>query len=288
MSSEPSLNGKVALITGASRGLGRDFARRLAAAGALVVVSARSMDAGVDMEGTLRETVDLIEGDGHRALALTADLDDAADLKSLIPRAVEAAGGVDILINNGGLSQFAPVADMPDEIFDATLQHYFRAPFLLSREAIAPMRAAGAGWIVNIGSVVAQRPLLPYDDYAKFGGGAVYSAMKAALARFTQSLAAELVGHNIAVNLAAPSTGIRTPGASRYIPEDYPTEPSDYLAETVLQLCHLPAAERSGLIAHSLHFPLRHGFVVRSLDGKRTLPPPTIPDYAHPDLADGE
>ena len=77
------------------------------------------------------------------------------------------------------------------------------------------------------------------------GGDAVYAAVKAAQHRFTQGLAAELVDHGIAVNAVGPSTAIRTPGASDLIPGDYPTEDVEYLAETVLAMCHLPAAQRS-------------------------------------------
>ncbi|EGD00852.1 Short-chain dehydrogenase/reductase SDR, partial [Burkholderia sp. TJI49] len=133
-------------------------------------------------------------------------------------------------------------------------------------------------------SVTALPPLRPFDDFARAGGATVYAAVKAALSRFTQGLAAELEADGIAVNLVAPSTAIRTPGAARYIPAGYPTEDVAYLAETALALCSVPAGERTGLIAHSLHFPLAHGLAVRSLDGRTPLPPPTIPAYAHPHI----
>ncbi|HAN69712.1 MAG TPA: oxidoreductase, partial [Halieaceae bacterium] len=108
--------------------------------------------------------------------------------------------------------------------------------------------------------------------------------IKLALNRFSQGLAAELEQDNIAVNVVGPSTAISTPGADRFTPEDYPTEPVEYLTETVLAMSHLPAAERTGLITHSLHFPYREKLPVYSLDGKEQLPPPQIPEYAHPDI----
>jgi len=154
----------------------------------------------------------------------------------------------------------------------------------LAQAAIPVMRERGAGWIVNIGSVTAQMPVDRYDDFARFGGATVYAAAKAFLNRFTVGLAAELLDENIAVNLVAPSTAISTPGADVYIPEEYPTEPVEYLTETVLAMCHLPAKERSGLITHSLHYPKATGLAVYSLDGKQQLPEPVIPEYAHPDI----
>lgn len=277
----PSLAGRVALVTGASRGIGRAIAQRLASAGALVVVTARSLDA-TSTAGTLLETVALIEAAGGRALALQCDLDDPPDRDSLVERAVQAAGGVDILVNNAGIARYALVGAMPDTAFEQMVNHYFRVPFALSRAAIPYLRARGAGWIVNVGSMTALAPLRPFDDFARLGGSTVYAALKAALHRFTQGLAAELEADGIAVNVVAPSTAISTPGADPYIPADYPTEPVEYLAETALALCHLPASERSGQIAYSLHFPLQHGLTVHTLDGRGILPPPVIPAWAHP------
>lgn len=282
MSADPSLAGRIALVTGASRGIGRAIAQRLASAGAFVVVTARSVESS-PTPGTLCETVALIEVAGGRALALRCDLDDATERNGLIEQVVQTVGGLDILVNNAGFAQYALVEKMNDAAFAQLANHYFQVPFALSRAAIPCLRARGAGWILNVGSVSALPPLRPFDDYARYGGAAVYGALKAALNRFTQGLAAELLADNIAVNVVAPSTAISTPGADPHIPSDYPTEPVEYLSETALALCHLPASERTGQIAYSLHFPLRHGLVVRTLDGRGTLPPPQIPPWAHPD-----
>lgn len=280
----PQLNNKVALITGASRGIGRAIAQRFAAEGATVVVTARSLQQSASEPGTLNETVALIEQAGGRAIALAADLEIAAERERLIPRVLEATGGLDILVNNAGYAEYACVEDMPVTMFDRTLDHYLRIPFLLSQAAIAPMRARGAGWILNLGSVTALPPMLPYNEFDRAGGVAVYAAAKAAANRFTQGLAAELLKHNIAVNSVGPSTAIATPGGSRYIPADFPTEPVEYLVETALALCTLPASERTGLVTHSLHFPLAHQLPVFSLDGRESLPEPELPDWAHPDI----
>ncbi|QDX82435.1 oxidoreductase [Denitratisoma sp. DHT3] len=275
------LQDKIALVTGASRGIGRAIARRLASEGATVVVTARSLDRAGEFAGTLHETVALIEAAGGRAIALAADLEKPAERDGLVARTVRAAGGLDILVNNAGIADYAPTAEMPMAMFDATLDHYLRAPFALIQQAVPEMRRRGAGWIVMVGSCTALPPGKPYDIFARLGGATVYAAAKAAVHRFTQGLAAELQADDIAVNAVAPSTAISTPGADRWTPADYPTEPVEYLAETALALCHRPAAERTGLVTYSLHFPLAMNLPVHSLDGRELLPPPVIPPYAH-------
>lgn len=280
----PTLEGRIALVTGASRGIGRAISQRFAAAGATVVVTARSLDTTKSEPGTLRETVELIERAGGKAFAIAADLESAADREALVARAAALAGGLDILVNNAGYAEYAAIAEMSDATYDRTMDHYLRSPFVLSRAAIPIMKARGAGWIVNVGSVTAQPPDKPYGWFDANGGSTLYAAVKAALNRFTQGLAAECLANDIAVNLIAPSTAIATPGASRYIPGDYPTERVEYLAESALQLAYLPAAERTGLVTHSMHFPAALGFKVYELDGKAELPRAVAPAESHPGI----
>jgi NAD(P)-dependent dehydrogenase (short-subunit alcohol dehydrogenase family) len=283
--SKPVLTGKIALITGASRGIGRAIAQRFAAAGATVIVTARSLNSSVMLPGTLAETVALIERANGKAIPLAADLEISEERDNLIKNAVSAAGGLDILVNNAGVAHYSSVEKMPGEMFDITVDHYLRNPFYLSRAAIPILRERGAGWILNIGSVSALAPQRPYaEHYDHFSGIAVYGAVKAALNRFTQGLAAELEAANIAVNLVAPSTMISTPGADRFIPADMQCERVEYLAETALALCHLPAKELTGVIAHSLHYSLARNLDVFTLDGQDRLGPPNIPSWAYPDV----
>ncbi|WP_018312674.1 SDR family NAD(P)-dependent oxidoreductase [Cupriavidus sp. UYPR2.512] len=285
MTGPGTLTGKIALVTGASRGIGRAIAQRFAAEGALVVATARRAGESEDEPGTLAETVGQIRRQGGRAIALAADLEDPAQRDNVVAQAASAAGGLDILVNNAGMAEYSGIESMPLEIFDRTVGHYLRIPFVLSRAAIPLMRARGAGWILNLGSVTALSPARPYQDFDRAGGATAYAAVKAAINRFTEGLAAELEADNIAVNSVAPSTAIRTPGSERYIPDGYPTEPVEYLVETALALCSVPARLRTGHIAHSLHFPLAHGLNVRTLDGQGMLPPPVIPSWAHPGLS---
>jgi NAD(P)-dependent dehydrogenase (short-subunit alcohol dehydrogenase family) len=120
---------------------------------------------------------------------------------------------------------------------------------------------------VNVGSVTALAPRLPCGWFDEHAGPTLYAAVRAALNRFTQGLAAELLQDGIAVNSIAPSPAIRTPGAVRYIPDDYPGEDVAYLAEWALQLCLRPAAERTGLVAHSLQIP-PHAHPSIAMDGR--------------------
>jgi 3-oxoacyl-[acyl-carrier protein] reductase len=294
----PSLAGKVALVTGSSRGIGRAIAQRLAAAGATVVVTARSLDAPSAsirfntqkiIPGTLAETVELIEQAGGKAIPLAADLEDPEQRDSLVDRAVAAAGGLDILVNNAGFADYGRAETLSLETFDRTVAHYFRAPFVLCKAAIPYMKQKGASWIVNIGSVTALPPPKPYRDYQKAGGELIYASCKAALNRFSQGLAAELIDDNIAVNVIGPSGAIRTPGASELIPEQYQTEDVEYLAAAALALCYLPAKERTGLITYSMHYPYYLNIQVKSLDGKTDMPRRAPPEFSHPAIsASGE
>jgi len=286
------LTGKTALVTGSSRGIGRAIAQRLAAEGATVAVTARahtasrSIRAGsaVALPGTIDETIALIEEAGGSAFGLTADLEDAAARCGLVDAVLDRAGRIDILINNAGFADYALVEDMSLETFDRTVEHYLRTPFVLTKAATPHMRKQGGGWIVNIGSVTGVAPVLPYREYNKTAGDVIYASCKAALHRFTQGVAAELLDDNIAVNCVGPSTAIRTPGAAQLIPDAFPTEPVEYLAETVLAMCHLPAAERTGLVAFSLHYPWSQQLPVHSLDGSSQLPPLEPPATANPNI----
>jgi 3-oxoacyl-[acyl-carrier protein] reductase len=286
------LTGKTALVTGSSRGIGRAIAQRLAAEGATVAVTARAYQpsqsgrAGATpaIPGTIDETIALIGNAGGSAFGIAADLEDGEARDGLIDAVLDHTGRIDILVNNAGFADYSMIDDMTMETFDRTVEHYLRIPFVLTKAALPHMRQQGGGWIVNIGSVTGVAPIRPYREYNKTAGDVIYASCKAALHRFTQGVAAELVDDNIAVNCVGPSTAIRTPGAAQLIPDTFPTEPVEYLAETVLAMCHLPAAKRTGLVTFSLHYPWSQQLPVHSLDGSGVLPPLAPPVTTNPNV----
>jgi len=268
-----SCEGRVALVTGASRGIGRAIARRLAAEGASVVLSASRMGAHGALQGTLEESTAAIEAAGGKAAAVAADLSDAAARSELLARAGEAFGPIDILVNNaaGALMMLPSQATTVERSFMFELN--VNAPVDLAQQAIPAMREGGAGWILNISSASAVQPTLPYRDSREAAliiGP--YGATKAALERYTVALAHEVESDGIFVNAMAPVAIVLTQGASyvRDIARKNPdmVEPVEMMAEAALELCtgrHVGRVVSSRAIVHAT------GRKVHSLDGRQVL-----------------
>ncbi len=180
-----SLDGKRALVTGASGGIGAAIARVLHAQGATVVLTGRNRDALDALGAEL----------GTRAHVAVADLATAAGCDSLAAEATKAAGGLDILVNNAGLTRDGLALRMSDEDFAAVLDVNLAAAFRLSRAALRGMMRQRWGRIVNITSVVGA---------TGNAGQANYAASKAGLVGMSKSLAAELASRNVTVNCVAP------------------------------------------------------------------------------------
>jgi NAD(P)-dependent dehydrogenase (short-subunit alcohol dehydrogenase family) len=178
------LEGQRALVTGATSGIGKAIALRLALEGAEVIVHGRDAARGA-------EVVKTIEAVGASARFEAADLGNAQDVKRL----AKAAGDVDVLVNNGGFSAWAPTAEFEVDTFDAMFAANVRAPFLLVGALAPGMAERGKGAIVNVSSMAAQVGL---------AGGAAYSATKASLSAMTRSWAAEYSPSGVRVNAIAP------------------------------------------------------------------------------------
>jgi 3-oxoacyl-[acyl-carrier protein] reductase len=182
------LAGKVAVVTGASKGIGAAIARHLAAEGASVVVNYASSKEAAD------RVVNDITKSGGKAVAIRANIANEADIKRLFAEAKQAFGTLDILVNNAGIYEFAPLENVTPEHFHKQFDLNVLGLVLASQEA-AKHFGAGGGSIVNISSVVAQAP---------FAGASIYSATKAAVDAVTKSLAKELGPRNIRVNAINP------------------------------------------------------------------------------------
>ena len=217
-----SLTGKVAIVTGGSRGIGFAIAERLVRAGAHVVVSGRT-PAACDAAGArLARAVG-----GARAHAEPADVRRPDDAERLVAAAARTFGGVDILINNAGVGHFEPVAEQSNESWTEILDTNLTGVFYMCRAVIPRLRARGGGWILNIGSLAGSHP---------FARGAAYCASKAGLDAFTTSLMQELRHDDIRVSVVAPgSVGTAFAGTDRHGEAPWKLTPSD-VARTVVDL----------------------------------------------------
>ena len=245
------LAGQVAVVTGASRGIGEAIARRFAMEGARVVVTARTVEEGDHyLPGSIKAAVKTIVDAGGEALAVPADLADAEDRRNLIHAAERAFGPVDILVNNAAITYFIPSADFPEKRFRLMMEVQVRAPFELSQLVLPAMRERGAGWILNVSSHAAIHP----DQTAPGHGGTVYGMCKAALERFTTGLAQELHGSGIGVNVISPGL-VATPGVMHHRLINESTEhmvvPIEHMAEACLRLCHGDPKALSGRIDYA-------------------------------------
>lgn len=181
------LNGKVAIVTGASKGIGAEIAKQFGAAGASVVVNYASSKAGAD------KVVGEITKAGGKAVAVQADVSKKADVDRLFAEAIKAFGKVDSLVNNAGIYEFRPLAEIDQKHFDSQF-HLNVLGLLFASQAAAKHFGPQGGSIINIGSVAG----------GGIAGGSVYSATKGAVDTITRALARELGARKIRVNAVNP------------------------------------------------------------------------------------
>lgn len=265
------LAGRAAIVTGASRGLGRAIALALAAEGAAVAVGGRTEEVWDErLPGTIGETVADIEAAGGRAVAVRADLTDRDEIARLVASARDALGPLAILVNNAAFTAPGrpPVPGAEPRAkpakpsggkpgwpgFVSTPLHAYRrhfdiavfAAYELMQMVCPDMIEAGGGSIINITSVASR---LPGDGpYADRSGGVLpgYGGSKAALEHLTQCAAFDLTDHNIAVNALSPSKPILTPGLSYYARTFDDTASSDEFACAAVELALVDPAKVTG------------------------------------------
>ncbi len=183
------LDGKVALVTGSTRGLGRAIAQAFASQGAHVIVTGRSLDDVDDVAGAIR-------GAGGQASGIAADLADAAAGVELVESVVADHGRIDVLVNNAGVNHKAPLADFADDEWDRVVRVNLSTPFAMARAASIPMIQQGHGRIITTASIMGvevARPTIP-----------AYVSTKAGVMGLTKALAVELGPHGITVNAIGP------------------------------------------------------------------------------------
>jgi 3-oxoacyl-[acyl-carrier protein] reductase len=224
MSHVPQLDGKVAIVTGGSRGIGRATAARFVRAGAKVVIVGRTQ-ADLDRAVAGFETP-------AAARAVQADMMREADVGRLVDEAVRAFGGLDIVVNNAANVKLAEVEKLSTDDWRGMLDANLTGPFLLCRAAIPHLKQRGGGSIINVSSLAGQNP---------FAGGACYAATKAGLDAFSHALMQELRQHDIRVSVVAPGSvatgfGGKAPTAA----DAWKLSPED-VAETIFHLVTHPA-----------------------------------------------
>jgi len=276
----PEPAGRVALVTGASRGIGRAIAQRLAAEGAAVVLLASRAGAHGALEGTLEESVADICADGGRAASVVADLSKEDERADLIARAEACFGPLDILVNNAAMARFALPSQSTLAHRRKMLEVNLHAPVDLAQQVLPGMRERGRGWILNITSDSATQPEVPYPDAAELTHAiTAYGASKAALDRFTQGLAHEVAADGVCVNAMGPVAIVMTQGAGDFIgalarrrPDM--VEPIEVTVEAALELVtthHVGRVVTSRRLLHETARP------VLSLDGRTQLGDATLP-----------
>jgi NAD(P)-dependent dehydrogenase (short-subunit alcohol dehydrogenase family) len=262
------LGGKVAIVTGASRGIGQVIAELFASEGAKVVCAARTMNEGDHrmLEGSLARTVAMIKQKGGEATAVTADVSHETECIALVRAARQAYGPIDILVNNAALNYYLPTETYPTSRWVRCFAINVHAPFILSKEVLTDMVPRRFGAIVNISSGSAIGPGRgPYQDQV-VRGGVMYGATKAALERFTQGLAQEVAQYQgITVAAVSPSQVVPTPGTIHHKLvtgiDDPKGEHPAMMARAALLLASEPAEKVNGRVAYSQQVLQEFGWI---------------------------
>ena len=261
------LDGKVCVVTGASRGIGAEIARLFAQEGGKVVAAARTLREGDHiLEGSLEKTVSDIRESGGDATASAVNISLPEDCERLIEEAHSAYGSVDVLVNNAALTYFIPVKDYPLRRWMRSWAVNFHAPFILCQLVLQDMMDKNSGSIVNISSGAAIGPGRgPYPDAPANSGGTCYGAEKAALERFSQGLAQEVYQYGISVTCVSPSQVVPTPGTVFHNLvtgiDDPRGEHPELMAKSALLLASEPLDTVTGRVTYSQEILKEFGWI---------------------------
>ena len=251
-----ALDGKVAIIAGASRGIGADMAKYLARAGAKVAVAARTeVESDRRLPGTIHSVVQAITDEGGTALPVVMNMRDPDSIEAAVQRVVDEWGRIDILINNAAIFVPGDLYTVQPRHINLALEVNLRG-YILAMKAVLPhMKAGGGGHIINISSPGAIPPGPgPYSDNRAPGGDIFYGPVKSAIEHFSQAQGRSLQPDNISVNVLSPSGRIKTPGNVFFEnTEDNPInefESADDMGKAAVWICEQPADQLNGALIY--------------------------------------
>jgi citronellol/citronellal dehydrogenase len=234
------LSGRVAIVTGASRGIGRAIALGLASAGCHIVIAAKSTQSSEKLPGSIFSVAEEVRALGRQALALQTDVRDEGRIEALAARTLEQFGQIDILVNNAGALHWKPLLDTPAKRFDLVMGVNARAAFLCCRAVLPAMIQRRWGHIIN---------LSPPLDLAMVPGRIVYSISKLGMTLLTLGLAEEVRSHNIAVNCLWPVTIIESQASINWgLGTPAMWRKPDILVDCVLRMVGKEPAELTGQV----------------------------------------
>ena len=268
--------GRNAIVTGASRGIGAAIAERLAADGANVAIAARTLDEHPVLPGSLNETLAKLNSYGGTHASIVADMGDPESREGLIAKAKEHLGGpIDILVNNAAAAIYMPLAEYPLRRVRLMMEINLLAPLDLTQQALPDMIEAGEAWVVNLSSATANyEPGPPYRQSELLEVMGIYGASKAALNRMTNAFSVETHKHSIRMNTIEPRAAVLSEGADIKVGEmlsPEQIESMEAMVEAAVFLCDC-APDFTGRVCSSLDLIEEQNLTVMTLGGDEPYP----------------
>ena len=252
------LRGKVAIVTGGSRGLGKAIAIGLSKEGANVVVAARTEVGKRELPGTIHQTAEEIKASGADALAIRCDVTDEESINHMVQKTLEQFGHIDVLVNNAGIAFLSPIVETPIKRWELVIRVNLGGAFLCSKAVLPHMIEQKSGSIINISSLAADE-----RDEGTVATGVAYAVSKAGLDRLTFGLATEVGKYHIAVNAIKPHRVVNTEGMRLWQPDADKSlwQSADLMVKATIFLASQDSKGITGTVATDREICTWHGLI---------------------------